>query len=172
MIDTANTSSTIFHIFVIFSVVICRQFHLYPGLVFLLLLHILKMCKWTVHCGTMIVFVCLHIVLLHCHHYANLSEDIGFLKYLLGTFCGWSQFSQLTLMQHMGLCVWEHYGQFLLWEQVYVILISSSIRKYDPFVIVQAKFMKQWYALYVVLCFMGISVEHVFGKQDWKPSHR
>ena len=80
-------------------------------------------------------------------------------RYILWSAClRWSQFSQLTLMQHMGLCVWVHCSPFLLWEHVYFILISSSIRKYDPFVIVQAKFMKQWYALYVVLYFMGISV--------------
>ena len=39
-----------------------------------------------VHCHPMGVFVCFHNTLLHYHHYADISEGIGLLKCLSGTF--------------------------------------------------------------------------------------
>ena len=40
-------------------------------------------------------------------------------------------------------------------ENVYLILLSSSNRNYESLTIVYGKVMKQWYALYVLLCSYG-----------------
>ena len=64
------------------------------------------------HDGPMILaiwdsFVCTSLS--HHHHYTDVSEGIGFLKYLSAIFCRvcprLNQFSQLSVMQYMGLCV-------------------------------------------------------------------
>ena len=77
-----------------------------------ILLWSLMMCANNqVHYGLMVIFVCLHITLPHYHHYADISEGIEFLKCLWDTFCQMclrlSQFSQLSFMQYMGLCVFS-----------------------------------------------------------------
>ena len=55
---------------------------------FLLLLCSFIMCANNrIHYGPMVVFVCLHFALPHCNNYADVSEGIGLLKYLSGTFC-------------------------------------------------------------------------------------
>ena len=40
-----------------------------------------------IHCGPMVVFVCLHFTLPHYLHYEDVSEGIELLKYLSGAFC-------------------------------------------------------------------------------------
>ena len=47
----------------------------------------------------MVVFVCLHITLLHYHHYSDVSESIELLKK--------SQFSQSSFIQYTGLYVFS-----------------------------------------------------------------
>ena len=54
---------------------------------FLLLLCSLMMCTNNqVHIGPMVISVCLHIILPHYHHYAEVPEDMEFLKYLSSIF--------------------------------------------------------------------------------------
>ena len=61
-----------------------------------------------VHYGMMVVFVCLHFILPHHHHYAYVSETIELIKCFCPTVClRWSQFSQLSFLQYMGLCVFS-----------------------------------------------------------------
>ena len=64
-----------------------------------------------IHYGLLGVFVCLQITPSHYHHYADLSEGIGLLKCLSGICCRvclrLRQFSQLSFIQYMGLCVFS-----------------------------------------------------------------
>ena len=62
--------------------------------------------------GLLTVFVCLFITLSHYHHCANLSEDIELIKclsdiYLSSVWVRLSIFSQLSIIQYMGLCVFS-----------------------------------------------------------------
>ena len=41
-----------------------------------------------VHYVLMVILVCLHITLPHCHRDADVSDGIELLKYLSDTFCG------------------------------------------------------------------------------------
>ena len=99
---------------------------------FLLLLCSLVMCANNWVCfGPMVILICLHFTL--PHHYADVAEGIKLLKCLSGIFCleyasKINQFSQLSFMQ-WG-CVYSAYPFFIwqLWEYVYFILSSSSIR--------------------------------------------
>ena len=95
-----------------------------------------------------VILVCLHITSSHYHHYADLSEGIGFLKCLPGTFClkcvsKISQFSQLSFMQYMGLCVFSLPISLMMIVRIHVLYLiitwnHLSNWKYDPFAIVQA----------------------------------
>ena len=83
----------------------------------------------------MVVFVCLHITLLHYHHYADVSESIELkmiLRYILSSMWLWlSQFSQLSFMQYIGLCVFSlHVPRVMVVRirvQYFVITIKSKI---------------------------------------------
>ena len=66
-------------------------------------------CKWS---DTLVMFVCLQITTSHHHHYADLSEGIELLKclvsYMLPSVClRLRQFSQLSFVRYMGLCVFS-----------------------------------------------------------------
>ena len=103
----SNEDNTTFIIVVIFFcgcvpevVVPCAVGFLYIpkklGLCILLLCS-LMMCAYTqVHYGPMVVFVCLHIKLPFYHHYADSVSSVC-LRF--------SQFSLLSFMQYMGLCL-------------------------------------------------------------------
>ena len=55
---------------------------------FLLLLCSFMLCSNNrIHYGSTVVFDCLHFTPPHYHHYADVSEGIGLLKYLSGTLC-------------------------------------------------------------------------------------
>ena len=79
--------------------------------------------------GPMVVFVSLHFILPHYHHYAYVFEGVGRMKYLSGTLCQvclWlSPFSQLSFMQYMGLWVFSVLNSRMMivkiWEYVYSI---------------------------------------------------
>ena len=61
-----------------------------------------------VHYGPTAVFVCLYITLAHYHHYAELSEGIGFLKYLFQLYsveCVSKIKSILSIIFHEAVCI-------------------------------------------------------------------
>ena len=73
--------------------------------IFSLLCSLMTCANNRVHCGLKVVFFCLQITLPHYHHYADVSECIELLDiYSLSSVC-LSQFSRLSFMQYMGLCV-------------------------------------------------------------------
>ena len=79
---------------------------------FLLLLCSLMMCTNNqVHYGPMVTFACLHFTLSHYHHHAGIYEGVELVKWWLDTFCQvclrLNQFSQLSFMRYMGLCVFS-----------------------------------------------------------------
>ena len=79
--------------------------------VILLLCCLLVCANNSVQYDPMVIFICLYVTLPHYHHYADLAEDIELLKCLSGTFCleclRLSQFSQLSFIQYMWLCVFS-----------------------------------------------------------------
>ena len=62
-----------------------------------------------------------------------------------------SIFSQLSIVQYLGL--WFQFTHLPCddWENIYFVLLSSSNRKYELLPIVLGYVMKQWCALYVSL---------------------
>ena len=64
-----------------------------------------------IHFGLQIVFICLYITPSHYHHWANLSEDIEHKmpdRYILSSvYVRLRIFSQLYIIQYMGLCVFS-----------------------------------------------------------------
>ena len=62
-----------------------------------------------------------------------------------------SQFFRLSFIYYMGLCVFSLPNSPAMIVRMYFILISSN-RKYESLIIVKGYVMKQWFALYVLLC--------------------
>ena len=73
--------------------------------------------------GLQIVFVCLYITPSHYHHCANLSEDIEHKmpgRYILSSvWVRWSIFSQLSIIQYRGLCVFSLPISLVMIEKIY-----------------------------------------------------
>ena len=84
-----------------------------------------------VHYGLMVTLVCLHLTLTHYHHYAGVSEGIELLKCLLGTFCRvcvrLRQFSQLSSMQYLGLCLFSLPIYLTMIVRIPVLFIKSEV---------------------------------------------
>ena len=48
-----------------------------------------------------------------------------------------------------------------LWEYAHFILLSPSNRKYESLDIIQGSVMKQWHALYILLCSVALLVHGI-----------
>ena len=59
-----------------------------------------------VYYGSMVVLVCLHITLPHYHHYTDVSESIGLVKYLTDTFCIVCVSEKVNSLNYMSCNVW------------------------------------------------------------------
>ena len=83
--------------------------------------------------GLQIVFLCLYITPPHCHHCANLSEDIELVKCLSDILCRVSKIKHILsiILYTIYGAVWFH---FLCddWENIPFVLLSSSNRTYEP----------------------------------------
>ena len=72
--------------------------------------------------GLQIVCVCLYITPSHYHHCANLSEDIEPVRYiLLSVWLRLSIFSQLSIIQYMGLWVFCLPMSLVIIERIYTL---------------------------------------------------
>ena len=86
-----------------------------------------------VYYDLMVVLICLHITLPHYDHHADVSEGIELLKCLSGTFL-WSvcvrlsQFSQLSFMQYMGLCVFSLPIYLMMIVRIGVLYLIFNIK--------------------------------------------
>ena len=82
-----------------------------PDFVFIIIVQFMMSANSQMRFGLQIMFVCLYIMPSHYHHCANLSEDIEPIECLSDIFCQvWvrlSIFSQLSIIQYMGLCVFS-----------------------------------------------------------------
>ena len=134
-----------FPIVVIFLVAVClrRLYHhmLWVSYMFIkswvfcrLLLRSLMVCANNrVNDDPMVVFVCLHIPLPHYHHYADLPEGIKFLNagqvHSVWSVClRLSQFSQLSFMQHMGLCIFSLPIYLMIIVSICVLYLITIIK--------------------------------------------
>ena len=85
--------------------------------------------------GLQIVCFCLYITPSHYHHCANLSEDIELMKCLSDILSGvWvrlSIFSQLAILQYLGLCVFSLPVFLVMIERIcilcFIIIIKSEV---------------------------------------------
>ena len=87
--------------------------------------------------GLQIVFVCLYITPPHCYHYANFiwrhwTYKMPVRYNLSSVWVRLSIFSQLSIIQYVGLCVFSlSISLWWLREYIYFIFLSSSNRKYE-----------------------------------------
>ena len=93
-----------------------------PGFCFIIIVQFMMSSSSQMRFGLQIVFVCLCIQS-HYHHCAKLSEDIDIIKCLSDIFV-WvrlSIFSQLSILQYMGLCVFSLRISFVMIERIYTL---------------------------------------------------
>ena len=119
--DQANTTY--------FSVVVCLR---------CLLHHIISLIAYTFRENRGFVFITIvqfmmssniirlfvHNTPSHYHHCANWSEDIELIKCLSDIFCRvceWDIFSQLSIIQYMGLCVFSLPISLVMIEMIYTL---------------------------------------------------
>ena len=111
--------------------------------------------------GLQIVFICLYITPSHYYHCANFIWRHWTYKmpvrYNLSSVWLRFTYSLSYPLYNMWDCVFSVYSFPLGWlrEYIYVVLWSSSNRKYELLPIVSGLVMKQWYALYVFLYSYG-----------------
>ena len=103
--------------------------------VFIIIVQFMMSWNSRIRFGLQIVFVCLYIASSHYHHCANLSEDIELKKmpvrYILSrVWVRLSIFSQLSIIQYMGLCVFSLPISLVMIERIYTLsyyLIKSEV---------------------------------------------
>ena len=121
-----------------FSVVVCLRCLLHHilsliaytfrenrGFVFVIIVPFMMSANIRIRCGLQIVFVCLYITPSHYHHCANLSEDIELYKmpviFLSSVWVRLSIFSQLSIIQYMGLCVFSLQISLVMIDRMYTL---------------------------------------------------
>ena len=88
--------------------------------------------------GLQFVFVCLYITPSQYHHYANFiwrhwTYKMPVRYNLSSVWVILSIFSQLSIIQYVGLCIFSLPISFVMIERIYIyfVLLSSSNRKYE-----------------------------------------
>ena len=118
-----------------YSVTYCTYITENREFVFIIIAQFMMSANRRVRFGLQIESVCLYITPSPYQHSTNISEDIELIKCLSSV---WVRFSQLSIIQYMGLCVSVY--PFPLWwltEYIYFVLLSSSNRKHELLSIVQ-----------------------------------
>ena len=120
-----------------FSVVVCLRWMLHHILsliayrfrenrdfVFAIIVQFMTSANIRIRFGLQIVFVCLYITPSHYHHCAHLSEGIELIKCLSDIFVECVKlniFSQLSLIQYMGLWVFSLPISLVMIERIYTL---------------------------------------------------
>ena len=119
----------------VYYIIFCHLLYIHSGKTGNLFSLVLCSLWWVQIVGYVLVcwsysFVCTlhHLIIIIVQ---TLSEDIEIIK-LSSVWVRLSIFSQLSIIQYVGLCVFVY--PFLLWwlrEYIYFVLLSSSNRKYE-----------------------------------------
>ena len=100
--------------------------------VFIIIVQFMMSANSGIRFGLKIVFVCVYITPSHYHHCANLSEDIELIKCMSDIICRvWvrlSIFSQLSIIQCMGPCVFNVPIPLVMIEKIYILCIIIIIK--------------------------------------------
>ena len=103
--------------------------------VFIIIMQFMMSANIRIRFGVQIVFVCLYITPSHYHHCANLSEDSKLIRCLLDIFCRVCEIKYIFSVIHYTI-----YGVMCFqfthfpcddWENIHLVLLSSSNRKYE-----------------------------------------
>ena len=150
LLSSSNRKYPPFPLFSYFSVAVYRgllhhilSFIVYTfrenrEIVFISVVQLMMRANSRIRFGLQIVFVCLYITPSHYHHCANFIwwhwTDKMPVRYNLSSV--WVRliiFSQLSIIQYVGLCVFSLPISFLMIERIYIylVLLSSWNRKYE-----------------------------------------
>ena len=96
--------------------------------VFIFILQFMISANSRMRFGLQIVFVCLYITPSHYHHCANLSEDTELTDILSSLWVRLSIFSQLSIIQYVGLCVFSVPISSVIIVRIYILCLIIIIK--------------------------------------------
>ena len=151
LLSSSNRKYPPFPLFSYFSVVVCLRCLLHHILslivytfwekrefVFIRIVQFMISANSRIRFSLQIAFVCLYITPSYYHHCANLNWRHWTYKMpvrynLSSVWVRLSIFSQLSIIQYVGLCVFSLRISFVMIEGIYIyfVLSSSSNRKYE-----------------------------------------
>ena len=124
-----------------YSVTYCIYIRGKPGIGFHCIVQFMMSAYSRIRFGLQIVFVCLYITPSHYHHCANFiwrhwTYKMHVRYNLSSVWVRLSIFSQLSIIQHVGLCVFSLPISFVMIERIYIlcliIIIKSEVWTITP----------------------------------------
>ena len=145
LLSSSNRKYPPFPLFSYFSVVVCLKCLLHHILslivyrsVFISIVQFMMIANSGIRFGFQIVCVCLYITPSHYHNCANFiwrhwTYTMPVRYNLSRVWVRLSIFSQLSIIQYVGLCVFSLPISFVMIQRIYIyfVLLSSSNRKYE-----------------------------------------
>ena len=153
LLSSSNRKYPPFPLFSYFSVVVCLRclFHHIPSLivhtfrenrefVFINIVQFMMSVNSRIRFGLHIVFVCLYITPSHYHHCANFiwrhwTYKMAVSYNLSNVWVRSSIFSQLSIIQYVGLCVFSLPISFVMIERIYIFCLIIIIIKSEVWTI-------------------------------------
>ena len=145
-LSSSNRKSPPFPLFSYFSVVVCLRcllrhilslivytFRENREFVFISIVQFMMSANSRIRFGLQIVFVCLYITSSHYHHCANLIwrhwiYQMPVRYNLSSVWVRLSIFSQLSIIQYVGLCVFSLPISFVMIERIYILCLIIIIK--------------------------------------------
>ena len=146
LLSSPNRKYPRFPLFSYFSVAVCLRCLLHHVLslivytfrenrefVFISIVQFMMSANSRIHCGLQIVFVCLYITPSHYHHCVNFIWKHWIYKIpvrynLSSVWVRLSIFSQLSIIQYVGLCVFSFPISFMMIERIYILCLIIIIK--------------------------------------------
>ena len=146
LLSSSNRKYQPFPLFSYFSVVVCLRCLLHHilslivytfrekrELVFISIVQFMMSGNSRIRFGLQIVFVCLYITRSHYHHCANFiwrhwTYKMPVRYYLSSEWVRLSIFSQLSIIQYVGLCVFSLPISFVMIERIYILCLIIIIK--------------------------------------------
>ena len=146
LLSSSNPKYPPFPLFSYFSVVLCLRCLLHHILslivytfqenrefIFINIVQFMMSANSRIRFGLQIVFVCLYITLSHYHHCANFiwrhwTYKMPVRYNLSSVWVRLSTFSQLSIIQYVGLCVFSLPISFVMIESIYILCLIIIIK--------------------------------------------
>ena len=137
--------------------------------VFISIVQLMMSANSRIRFGLQIVFVCLHITPSHYHHCANFiwrhwTYEMPVRYNLSSVWVRLTIFSQLSIIQHVGLCVFSLPISFVMVERIYILCLIITIKS-EVWTIIHCLVLGHEIMVCAVCLsvFLPFTIQYVFG---------